>query len=208
MQMIDTAVFTARKWMRGEPYLQSFSCGQSALLRDLEGKSVSIVGNARSLQEKSHGAAIDQGDLVIRMHAAPLPSAESHGSKTDWLALAMPVAEAIIDERSPNRLLWMAKKRKRMLRRFAKRSGFYLHPVSEWDRMRDVLAAPPTTGVMLIDLVARSDAARIELFGFDFFASLSLSGRRRADQVPHDFGAEKQFVEALIANDRRVRLNA
>ncbi|MCP5086158.1 MAG: hypothetical protein GY952_05065 [Rhodobacteraceae bacterium] len=207
MAGFEQLVFTLRKWSRGEIYLQSFSCDPDDLMQDLAGKRVSIVGNARSLSEKPHGAAIDRGDVVIRMHAAPLPSAQSHGTKTDWLALAMPVDESLIDARAPERLLWMAKKRKRLRRRFVVRPGFYLHPMPEWDRMCDKLGAPPTTGIMLIDMVARSGAERIDLFGFDFFASLSLSGRRTADQVPHDFAAEKQFVESLMEADQRVHLH-
>ncbi|MCP5074565.1 MAG: hypothetical protein GY947_14915 [Rhodobacteraceae bacterium] len=207
MGAIEQLVFLAKKWGQGEGYLRSFSCDRKDLLGELAGKTVSIVGNARSLQAKPHGSAIDQADIVIRMHAAPLPSKDSHGSKTDWLALAMPVAEELIVARAPERVLWMAKKRKRVRRRFVLRKGFYLHPVAEWDRMRDELQAPPTTGVMLIDLAARSQAKQINLFGFDFFASLSLSGRRRADQVPHDFTAEKNFVVNLTDTDRRIKLH-
>jgi hypothetical protein len=57
---------------------------------------------------------------------------------------------------------------------------------------------------MLIDLLAASGLAELRLHGFDFFASLSLTGSRRADQVPHDFDTEARFVKALIARDRRV----
>ena len=60
---------------------------------------------------------------------------------------------------------------------------------------------------MLIDLIARSDMARLDLYGFDFFASQSLSGRRTADQVPHDFDAEAAWADALIHADPRLHLN-
>ncbi|WP_317616408.1 hypothetical protein [Paracoccus mutanolyticus] len=56
----------------------------------------------------------------------------------------------------------------------------------------------------MIDLIARSDMARLDLYGFDFFASLSLSGHRRAEQVPHDFSGESEWVAALAASDRRI----
>ncbi len=204
---MNSISFTLRKWLQGEGFLQSLSATPTQLQIDLQGKSIAIVGNARSLSARGFGSAIDAADIVIRMHAAPLVTSLSHGSKTDWLALAMPVPEKTICDRSPKRLLWMAKKRKRLRWRFARRKGFYLHPVPEWERMQDTLGAPPTTGVMLIDLVARSNAGKIDLYGFDFFASLSLSGRRRADQVPHNFAAEKAFVETLISNDKRVMLN-
>jgi hypothetical protein len=59
---------------------------------------------------------------------------------------------------------------------------------------------------MVIDLLARSEAREVVLHGFDFFASLSLSGGRTARDVPHDFGAERAWVEALLARDARFRL--
>ncbi|GGA30182.1 glycosyltransferase family 29 protein [Neptunicoccus cionae] len=202
--MISQIAFTLKRILFGEDFLAQHSCSLNTLHEDLAGKTVAIVGNARSLSKQSFGKTIDQYDVVIRMHAAPLPQVESHGTRTTWLALGMPVSQEIIDARAPVRLLWMAKKRKRLRARFAKAKGFYLHPKNEWDRMATELAAPPTTGVMLIDLVARSAAAEIHLFGFDFFTSLSLSGRRTAAQVPHDFAAEKLFTQSLVARDHRV----
>jgi hypothetical protein len=62
---------------------------------------------------------------------------------------------------------------------------------------------PPTTGLMMIDLLASSHATKITLYGFDFFASLSVSGRRTAAQVPHNFQAERAYVTALLARDSR-----
>ncbi|MDR6267381.1 MULTISPECIES: glycosyltransferase family 29 protein [Rhodobacterales] len=201
---MDELLFSIKRILKGEPFLNTFSTDMETLTAELSGKTVAIVGNARSLSEQSLGPKIDACDVILRMHAAPLPSPESHGSRTSWLALGMPVAQNVINSRAPKRLLWMAKKRKRLRARFAQRSGFYLHPTAEWDRMAATLTAPPTTGIMLIDLVSGSTASEIHLFGFDFFTSLSLSGRRTAAQVPHDFAAEKRFTEALIARDPRV----
>ncbi len=200
-------LFHLQRILNGDAFLQQFSAEQNELLDELSQHSVAIVGNARSLSNQTHGPSIDACDIVIRMHAAPLPNPESHGTKTTWLALGMPVAQSIIVDRAPSRLLWMAKKRKRVRPRIATAKGFYLHPKSDWDALALRLNAPPTTGAMLIDLVARSDAKSINLFGFDFFTSLSLSGRRTAAQVPHDFAAEKQFVTDLIDHDPRVVLH-
>ncbi len=204
---MNATFFAINRILRGDLFLQQFSASQETLMSELNGKSVAVVGNARSLSNQMHGAAIDACDIIIRMHAAPLPSAESHGSKTTWLALGMPVAQSIITDRAPKRLLWMAKKRKRVRHRLASANGFYLHPKSDWDDMAKTLGAPPTTGAMLINLAAQSNASAIHLFGFDFFASLSLSGRRTANQVPHDFAAEKEFVTTLMQNDPRVVLH-
>ena len=48
------------------------------------------------------------------------------------------------------------------------------------------LGSAPTTGLMVIDFVAHTAAQTIELYGFDFFSSKSLSGRRDSKQVPHE----------------------
>ncbi|MCB2143518.1 MAG: hypothetical protein KDE02_11820, partial [Rhodobacteraceae bacterium] len=65
---------------------------------------------------------------------------------------------------------------------------------------------PPTTGLMMVALLARSRLATLDLYGFDFFASLSLTGSRSAAQVPHDFAAEKAWVDALMVQDTRIRM--
>jgi hypothetical protein len=191
---------------RDEAALGEWSCPRAALEDELAGRSVAIVGNARSLAATGHGARIDAADLVIRINRAPMPAARSHGTRTDWLALATrlsPAEEARID---PARILWMSPKRKRLPWRIAARPDFFLYPLAEFEALRGRLQAPPTTGLMIIDFVARSQAAGVSLYGFDFFASLSLTGRRTAAQVPHDFAAERAFVERLIETDPRFRL--
>ena len=195
--------FYSARLMRDETALQSLSVPQGNLLADLEGKRVALIGNARSLAQTRHGAAIDAVDLVIRINRAPMPGPDSHGTRTDWLALAVRLADEDRTRLNPSRLLWMSPKRKRLDWRTATSPGFYLHPLKDYAALRDRLGAPPTTGAMMIDLIARSDMARLDLYGFDFFASRSLSGRRTAEQVPHDFGSEARWVRALLDTDPR-----
>ncbi|MFB2532090.1 glycosyltransferase family 29 protein [Paracoccus sp. p3-h83] len=198
--------FYIARVMRNEALLASLSVPQADLLADLAGRSVALVGNARALADGDHGAAIDRHDLVIRINRAPMPLAHSHGSRTDWLALATSLRPEDRDRLGKPRILWMSPKRKRLARRDAHSPGFYLHPLADYNRLHDLLRAPPTTGAMMIDLLARSDLDHLTLFGFDFFTSLSLSGRRRADQVPHDFRAEAGFVQGLMRHDPRIDL--
>ncbi|MDB4558659.1 glycosyltransferase family 29 protein, partial [Amylibacter sp.] len=106
--------YSIKRAVIGDPFLRGLSADQSTLLDELAGKTVGVIGNARSLSKQAHGAAIDACEIVIRMHAAPLPQPKSHGTKTTWLALGMPVDQTIITDRAPTRLLWMAKKRKRL----------------------------------------------------------------------------------------------
>jgi hypothetical protein len=197
--------FHLARLLRLEWPLAALSVPQSELITALKGKKVALVGNARSLLERDEGFAIDAADIVIRINRAPMPASRTHGTRCDWLALATTISAADLSRLNPDRFLWMSHKRKRLSWLAAKRPGFYLHPRSDWRALRDRLGAPPTTGLMMIDLLARADLGRLTLHGFDFFASQSLTGSRRADQVPHDFAAEKEFVETLMARDDRVQ---
>lgn len=201
---MNHAGFLIARTLRDDAALQRLSVPQPALLDDLAGKRVALVGNARALAEGHHGARIDAADLVIRINLAPMPGAESHGTRTDWLALAVRLGAADRARIGASRILWMSPKRKRLDWKTATSPGFYLHPPGDHAALRDRLGAPPTTGAMMIDLIARSDMAALDLYGFDFFASLSLSGRRTADRVPHDFSGESAWVAGLISADRRI----
>ena len=205
--MLQALVFRIATVFRLESTLQEFSVPKSEILSELSGQHVAIVGNSRALSATSQGSKIDAADVVIRINRAPMPSATSHGSKTDWLALATSLTPEEHQNLAPHRTLWMSLKRKRLPLWIANLPGFYLHPLNEWQLLKNHLQNPPSTGAMIIDLVAGSDATEINLFGFDFFASKSLSGRREASQVPHDFLTEEKFVSGLIVDDRRITLH-
>ena len=199
--------FLIARTLRDETALQTLSAPRAAVLEDLAGKHIALIGNARALSDAHHGTDIDGADMVIRINRAPMPAATSHGTRTDWLALAVRLDEGERARLAPQRILWMSPKRKRLDWQTATSPGFYLYPLPDYHALKDRLGAPPTTGAMMIDLIAKSDAARLDLYGFDFSASLSLSGRRSAEQVPHDFGAEAAWADALIRQDARLRLN-
>lgn len=199
--------FHLARTLRREAPLAALSMGEAALLSGAAGRRVALVGNARSLAERQEGAEIDAADLVIRINRAPMPTAASHGTRTDWLALATSLPAADLARIDPGLVLWMSPKRKRLPWRVASRAGrFYLHPLPRIAALAARIGAPPTTGLMMIDLLAGAALARLTLHGFDFFASRSLSGRRGAAQVPHDFAAERGFVAALAERDARIVL--
>lgn len=202
--MVNRLSFLIARTLRRDAPLAAMSVSRSDLMAELEGKRVTLVGNARSLAERDEGAEIDAADLVIRINRAPMPASRTHGTRTDWLALATSLGREDLDRIRPSRILWMSHKRKRLAWKLAQSDRFYLNPLADWDGLRDRLGAPPTTGLMMIDLLAASGLASLRLHGFDFFVSLSLTGSRGADQVPHDFAAERAFVEALMNRDPRV----
>ena len=198
--------FHIARLFRNEPALAALSASRVELFKDLEGKSVALIGNARSLADSAHGERIDSADLVIRINRAPMPSPRSHGSRTDWLALAVRLSAQDLARIMPTRILWMSHKRKRLTWDVATSNGFFLNLLSDYRALKTRLGAPPTTGALMIDLLLRSELSQLTLFGFDFFASQSLSGSRSAAQVPHDFGAEAGWVNEMAQNDDRLDL--
>ena len=198
--------FLIARTLRDETALQTLSAPRAAVLEDLAGKHIALIGNARALSDAHHGTDIDGADMVIRINRAPMPAATSHGTRTDWLALAVRLDEGERARLAPQRILWMSPKRKRLTHADAHSAGFYLHPLGDVQRLAEGLGAPPTTGLMMIDLLARSDLARLTLYGFDFFDSLSLSGSRGKDQVPHAFEGERAATQALMRRDPRIHL--
>ncbi|ABA80555.1 hypothetical protein GQF56_00430 [Rhodobacter sphaeroides] len=198
--------FLFARTFRREAPLAALSLPEEALLARFATERIALVGNARSLSQAAFGPEIDEADLVIRLNRAPMPAAASHGTRTDALALATSLQAEALDRLAPRLTLWMSPKRKRLPWHVASRRGFYLHSRADYEDLKRRLGAPPSTGLMMIDLLARSRAASVTLYGFDFFASLSLTGSRTAAQVPHDFGAEARFVQALLESDPRFTL--
>lgn len=195
------------KLTHNEEKLAAFGIRHADLLAQLSGKSVALVGNARALGQTNLGAQIDSADIVIRINSAPMTTAATHGTRTDWLAISMPAPYEILTNRAPKIVLWMTPKRKRLARYLIEFASFYLNPQSRWQSLADRLGARPTTGLMMIDLLGASQAREINLYGFDFFTSLSLSGDRSAAQVPHDFANERDFVLDLMNRDARFKLH-
>lgn len=198
--------FLIARTLRDEGRLRACSVPASDIAGEISGKTVAIVGNARALAGSNCGPQIDAADIVVRINRAPIPDVASHGSRTDWLALATGLNQDEATRINPRRILWMSHKRKRLPAFVAASQGFYLHDLDDWRKLHQELGAPPSTGAMITDLIARSEAATVNLFGFDFFASKSLSGRRAAAQVPHDFASEARWVEALLSRDPRFTL--
>lgn len=203
---LDRLRFAHTRLRRDEDGLQAWSDTLADLKNAADGLRIAVVGNARSLGKKELGTDIDAHDIVLRMNSAPQPSSISHGTRTDWLATSIPLKTARLEQLSPQRLLWMTRKRKRLPFDYARRSGFFLNPPAPMDRLSQKLGGPPSTGMMVLELMHSLPFDTISVYGFDFFKSLSNSGRRTAEQVPHDFGAEQAYSVKLFEEDQRFHL--
>lgn len=174
----------------------------------LTGKRVALVGNAASLAETSHGADIDDHDLVIRCNRAPIVHARSHGTRTDWIATSMDFPERLLAAKGASHVLWMSPRRERMPLWLVAFPRLFLNPPEHPARLATLTGARPSTGLMAVDLLRRSPAAEIRLYGFDFFSSNTTSSDRTKQNVPHDFDAEQQLVLRWAAEDQRLRIIA
>lgn len=138
--------FEFAKLLRDEDRLAALSDTAQAIDDDLRDKSVAVVGNARSLSQAQFGPLIDQADIVIRINTSPMPDIKSHGQRTTWIATSIPLPPDVIAARSPQRVLWMTSKRKRLPWAVAQRAGFYMYPAARHRVLIDEMGCRPTTG--------------------------------------------------------------
>lgn len=178
----------------------------AALSSFFEAKSVAIVGNARALQDSASGAEIDAHDIVVRMNGAPMPSARSHGQRTDVLATSIIISHARFVELGSRMFWWMTPAPMALPRWATRHPGFWNYQKSDHARLSPHVAARPSTGLMVIDTVRRLPCSAVSLFGFDFFSSFSLSNEKLAAPEAHNFSGERDFVNTLLQQDPRFTL--
>lgn len=133
--------------------------GMDALLNNIKGKRVAIVGNAKSIFDKKNGDLIDSHDFIIRFNRGFIEIPVSQGTKTTMVMLAINL--------EPEKLkLYNAKWVVNRSNHYDNRVN-YIVPNPDRQRMRDKLEAQPSTGFMAIDLCLYAQAKSIDLFGFD-----------------------------------------
>lgn len=180
---------------------------RDALFAALEGRTVAVVGNARSLAQAELGADIDAHDLVIRFNRVPIISRRSHGYRTSWVATGVPISQSRLSSLGGSHVLWLSRYRRKIPGETTAIQNLYLHPVSEIDSLAErSKVMRPTTGLTAIDLLSKSKAQKVSLFGFDFYQSQSSSSHQTIENAPHQFDNEENFVRALIARDPRFEI--
>ena len=151
----------------------------------IKGKSVAIVGNAKSLFDYKYGSEIDKHDIVIRFNKGFPNDKESQGKKTSILMLACELSK-------PDIIYYKAKY-------VIKRSSSYENcadfTVSNKDRrlLKDKLGSQPSTGFMAIDICLEAHAKSIDLYGFDFEATQTFYNSESYKTL-HDYNKEQEIV--------------
>jgi hypothetical protein len=191
----------------GGKVLMGGTISQSALLAELDGKTVAVVGNARSLASRRFGDDIDAHDIVVRFNRVPIVTRLSHGYRTDWVATGVPVTQERLTNLGASRLLWLSAYRRKMTRETIAVKQLYLHAVGDIRLLaQQADVERPTTGLMAIDLLSKSKLAAATLYGFDFYHSQSASSHQTIETAPHAFDKEEIYVKGLIGCDRRFQI--
>ena len=167
-----------------------------ALLQFLDGKSVAIVGNARSLLDHRYGARIDEHEIVTRMNIGFPIDPAAQGTRCDlWCFSGYRVMPSVPKGFDPYYRVWMSPK----YRNLADHSvNCHFYPMSSWRRLQRQLGARPSVGAMTIDLISNAAPRQVTIVGFDFNRSKSFYEDRN-QPAQHDFAAEARCVKEVIA---------
>lgn len=196
--------FRSTRLQRGRP---PGNVSEAEIFALLNGKTVALVGNSRALSEHSHGSDIDEHDLVIRCNRSPIFHVRSHGGRTDWIATSAELPENLPAIKGASHILWMSPRRDRMPLWLIHFPRLFVNPEDNNRKLAALTGARPSTGMMVIDLLMRSDCQRIDLYGFDFFKSQSVSGSQTKASAPHDFDSEEALVQSWAEKDRRLTIH-
>lgn len=161
---------------------------------EIYGKRIAIVGNAKSIFDKSNGEEIDNHDFVIRFNRGFITEPKAQGTKTNMLLLACNLTPKEIMSYKPDYVV--------------NRSNAWENPTAfvinnkERAKMTNRLIAQPSTGFIAIDICFNYMAASIDLYGFDFEKTPTFYNPE-GYKTPHNYTAEE---EAVLEYERRGRL--
>ena len=164
----------------------------TAVLDYIKGKTVAIVGNAKSIFNHRYGEEIDAHDIVIRFNKGFIYDKLVQGERTDIVILACLLRE---DERLGYHAKYVIN-----------RSRSYQNPANftisneDRQRLRDMLGSQPSTGFMAIDLCRHAGAKSIDLYGFDFEATPTFYNPY-GYKTQHDYPKEEELVMEWAQKD-------
>lgn len=163
-----------------------------------DGKTVALVGNAQSLFDFSFGKEIDDHDIVVRLNGATyelpkLDAAKSHGSRTDvwgmWSSIDYIKQIPYFNGKTIH--LW----------KFSPAPVTYVAA----PQIKAVGKKVPSCGLLMLDLLARSGAKHIDMYGFDWKKTKTFTAESM-HIGPHDFVVEKQLIHNMYLTSDRIVL--
>lgn len=182
--------------------------------RWFSGKTVAVIGNAKSLFDTNHGRDIDAHDVVVRINLGGLLrwNDRSHGTRLDVLAfsrhkLAKRVIRFGIECELPNidQMLYLPTEDSGDLPEDHPASTYPRSWYSELcERLGMFSEQKPSTGLMLLDYLDRCECDSIDVYGFDWKQTPSFYNDRSKSGV-HLFQLERVFCLEYFYAQRGVR---
>ncbi|MBO7733081.1 MAG: glycosyltransferase family 29 protein [Methanobrevibacter sp.] len=152
---------------------------------EIKGKSVAIVGNAKSLFYYNYGNEIDNADVVIRFNKGFITDNNAQGTKTDFLFLACDLSYSEIQSYKPRYVINRSIKYKNKADyTFMQKYRFVL---------KQIIGSQPSTGFMAIHWCIKANAKQITLYGFDFGETPTFYNPVDY-KTPHNYEKEKELV--------------
>lgn len=153
--------------------------------KEIRGRRVAIVGNAKSIFDTKYGSEIDSHEFIIRFNKGFCAKPESQGTKTTMLMCGCTLS---------NQELLNFKARFVVNR---SRNYFNITPFTistpDRDKLKKLLGSQPSTGFMAIDVCIYFGAKSIDLYGFDWEATPTFYNPIDY-KTKHDYPQEKDIV--------------
>lgn len=153
----------------------------------IRGRTVAIVGNAKSLFERKYGEDIDDHEFIVRFNKGFITRPECQGTRTNFLILACPLSKNEIGsygaEYAANRSASSS---------YGNKVPFTIGNI-ERQNMKNYLGAQPSSGFMAVDICLYFGAKSIDLYGFDFESTPTFYNPKDY-KTQHDYSKEKEVM--------------
>lgn len=162
----------------------------------LSGKSIAIVGNAKSILETNYGEQIETHDVIIRLNKGYVTQPDAQGTRTDMVGLTPELSEdETVAHFEPSYFLMLIPKM-RHYRLFGKDAvqNTLFYRFRYWLADRNLIGRRPSSGFMAISWIVRLGIAKsITLYGFDFGATPTYYNPE-GYRTPHNYDREREIV--------------
>lgn len=165
-----------------------------------EDKSVAVIGNAAYMFEREYGSIIDKHEVVVRINRAAMVythfnSQRTHGKKTSvWMFWASPEYKNHMNGKEDIKIMHMSPFF-RNYRTIRKVDAYYPLEMHLELKKHAGKYNNPSTGMMALDYITKSNPRRLSLFGFDWKDTPTFTDLDRSHDKKcfHDFETERKY---------------